>query len=114
MTLELKLTSVSGTPQVLFTLLNSLNTFMLMVDNLVLSDSQPENFLNLSDAPERTIWSSSSAENTVKFIPYKTTSLLEEISGQSQPSIKTENSGTTQDLTNVNIHIISRQSRLLQ
>lgn len=74
---------------------------MLKVANQVPCDFQQESCPNWSDAPERTIWNSSSAEKTVLLIQSKVTSLPEEISGQNPPLTKTEKSGTTEDHINV-------------
>lgn len=87
---------------------------MLMVDNQVPLDFQPENSLKPLSVQEMIIWNSSFVENKVPFIQYKLMSLPEEISGHNQPLIKTGNFGMMKDHMNVIIQIIFRQSRLLQ
>ena len=74
-----------------------------MVENQDLSDLQLPNRLNLSDAPERPISSSFSAESKAAPSHNKMTSLPPRISGLSPPLIKTENFGTMENPTNVGI-----------
>ena len=74
-----------------------------MEANLAPSGFQRRNCPNSSDAPERLICNSSSAENKAASIQYRVTWLRAEIFGPNQLSTKIGNFGTMVNLMNVNI-----------
>lgn len=112
MTLELKLTQVSGTPQVSVSVIISPNTSLLMEVSQDLSDSLSKDSLSSSDAPERTIWSLLSVVRTAAFIQWKVTSSPEEIFGQSLQSTKTGKFGMMKNPTNVKINLFQIKSNI--
>ena len=112
MTLELRLTNVSGSPAVTFSLLSP-STSTSTEENQAPSDSPPANSPNSSGVLAKPISSSSSAASKAKSTLNPPTSSQPEISGLSPPSTKTGKFGTTKNPTNVFFYRF-RQNGVLQ